>query len=661
MNRIFVLLAAIILALSGWWFFSTERAGATASDRAARRAAEETMPSELEAVEAPAFSERVSTQVEAQPAASTRDATSVPNTEEESPRARARLTIVAAETGKPLVGFLLTVDTQSAVEELATDAHGVVELVLGFQRGLLQFDHLVDSSHERFREPWEFVQDSLLVDVEAGGVFEGTLRARPPAARIQVHVVRASGAPAVHATVQLAQGTFIDGVTRWHRRRFDETDDEGIARFYLHHERDLDDSFVVALREPVEGEVSDVISIGPPLEEGPHRLVLYPGSELDVLVTDEDEQPLSGIQVRTGSYHPTRRTHNPRVLTDAQGLARLAPLPAEKIVVYVRRPNTREYLAEREVIIERESAQRVHFVLPPELLVLNLHVSGSVLDAAGEPVPDKMLVISLDGAQPQRVFTEADGSFAYESTVRAEHVTVHSMTSVFEPVIEPETITVPAGTRDLEFRQHEDSGLAIVIFEVVDARTGAPLPDEDDVAIRVYLEPDERERIVATAAFGPDEGSTEVDFLPHDNLRWLVTAPGYRERRGDLARPQAGEDPPILRVEMERGFRRELVVHDEVTADALAGVAVLDDDGKRLATTGFDGHVVIEGNEWPEWLTLDLEGYEPLRWRARSHWFHYSDRFWMTPMLESHHGGTGRIINHGEHGEPRGGENTGGE
>ena len=54
-----------------------------------------------------------------------------------------------------------------------------------------------------------------------------------------------------------------------------------------------------------------------------------------------------------------------------------------------------------------------------------------------------------------------------------------------------------------------------------------------------------------------------------------------------------------------------------------------------MATTGFDGRVVIEDVEWPEWLTLDLDGYEPLRWRARSHWYYDSGRFWMTPAPDT--------------------------
>ena len=137
------------------------------------------------------------------------------------------------------------------------------------------------------------------------------MHARAPLARIAVRVLRANGQPAPGVVVHLAQGRTVEsGWYQWHLSHFQRTDEVGEVVFHLHDESAFENKLVLTLRESLEGEVSDFLEIGPPLEEGPHELRLYPGGVLDVLVVDEGK--LAGIVT-------DRDLRRPDVTPDADG------------------------------------------------------------------------------------------------------------------------------------------------------------------------------------------------------------------------------------------------------------------------------------------------------------------------------------------------------
>ena len=541
-----------------------------------------------------------------------------------------RVTCVDAVTAVPLAGFGLDVGFAGNVWQLRTDAEGRVALDLERPRGVVDFAHRPDGGGEAFDEPWELERDSVLLDLESGRTQRVTLAARAPLARVDVVVLRADGSAAVGARIQLVQGREVQGAVRWHRWRFATTDGTGRARLLLHRTADLDSLYRLALREPLDGEVSAVHDVDPRLA-GPHRLRLVRGSQLEVEVVDGEGLGLEGFRVDLLADEPTRRLPPDPRTSDARGPVTFGPLAAGDYHALVRPSGRRAVIASGSVRVEQEVDARLAIAVPAAALAPQLHVAGRVLDPAGKPVEGRMLLVALDGEAPRRVFTEADGSFAYASAASAREVTVHAMASVYDRAVRPERLRVPAGTEGLELREVGADATRTVIFEVLDGATRAPLPDEDEVAIHVYLDGGARERVVASAAFGPDDGTCEVDFVPHPGMAWVVSAPGYREERGVFGAAPRDDTLPIVRVALEPGFRRGLTVLDSTTAAPLAGVTVWTDDRRRLATSGFDGGLVIESDRWPEWLTFEHAGYEPLRWPAARHWVNHSDRVWLAP------------------------------
>lgn len=191
---------------------------------------------------------------------------------------------------------------------------------------------------------------------------------------------------------------------------------------------------------------------------------------------------------------------------------------------------------------------------------------------------------------------------------------------------------VRAGTKGLVFQKTAKTEDLVALFEITDAHTGKALSDDVDAAVILYREPEEGKRLTARTFFGPDGGSTSVDYRPYSDLRWIVAARGYEEQHGVIALPQEGDDMPVYRVELRQGFGRAIVARESRTGRRLADVVIRDQDGVRLVTTGNDGSANILRGEWPESLTFEREGYERLSWVARSHSGNFSHQVWLEPL-----------------------------
>ncbi len=155
------------------------------------------------------------------------------------------------------------------------------------------------------------------------------------------------------------------------------------------------------------------------------------------------------------------------------------------------------------------------------------------------------------------------------------------------------------------------------------------MADEIDVAITIYLDRGPGTRILARAHFGPSAGVTDVDFVSRAGLRYVVSAPGFREVRGDLQLPVEGSPMPVHHVTLLPGFEREITLHDARTATPLVGAEVRDASGRTLGVSDRGGRVLITAAEWPETLSIELPGCAPLEWFTGNHWMSYSNRLWL--------------------------------
>jgi hypothetical protein len=548
---------------------------------------------------------------------------------------RATLRILEEGSEQPLAGFEVRVEATESTEfehRTTTDASGRLLLELPFVRGKLYLDHIADRTHERFQEPWIFVQDSFLVDVAAGVDFEQIFYARPPVARVAVRVHMGSGRPAVGARLHFGRGRKLEsGGFQWAEFQFGGTDSKGAHVFYLHDAEVFENDAVIMLHETFKGEVCAPLTIGPPLTDGPHELRLYPGGEIDIVVVDPEGKPVPGLEVWPRNLDKRNIRGKRAILTDEAGHAVFTELAGGEYSAMVRDAAASIVLAQQEIVLEPSEIKRLEMTVAAGARPAVQVVAGHVVDANGAPVPEKHLAVSLDGRKPVRIRADENGLFQHMSAVPVESVTVYGAAGLFDSVVEPEIVTVPAGTTDLEFIVGEAVPHVAALFEVLSAETGATLTDEDEVALSVYREPAPGRRVLATLAYGLSEGSSEIQFVPVGDVRWRVTAPGYHEQRGKIDLGKAlGAEPLLIRVALERGFQREVFVLDRSTGEPLEGVVAIADD-LEFGRSDFAGRILLERATWPEWIEFRLSGYEPNRWNPESHWSHHSQRFWMEP------------------------------
>jgi hypothetical protein len=355
-------------------------------------------------------------------------------------------------------------------------------------------------------------------------------------------------------------------------------------------------------------------------------------SSIAVTVLGPGDAPIAGARVRA-----TRRTRigarlpGP-VLTDEAGRARVSPLGSGVRTVEVQLEGAREWVGDTDVDLVAGQESQATIRLSKRDLP-RLAVAGRVVDEDGAALPDVGVSVEVEGGAREFLITDEGGAFELSTSRAAERVTVRAGASIFGDRFEPAALEVPFGTRGVEIRRTEALEDVFVLFELVDAGTGAPIPDSADPAIIVYRRPGPDGRVHAVARFGPTNGVTEVDFHPHDDLDWFVVAPGYREARGTIDLPEPDGTPTVHRVVLERGFARALTVRDASTGAPLAGAKVVDGGGATLGTTAGDGFVQLLGATWPEGaLTVHRDGYAPTEWDPAFYWSHHDGAVWLDRM-----------------------------
>lgn len=544
-----------------------------------------------------------------------------------------RFLILDARTEVPLVDFQISVTPSGPGSEAfagRTSSAGIIQAPDPIPPGIVDVEHLPDPDHDEYGTPWKCTLDSLLVDAFEPDVGPRVLHFRPPLHCVRIAVVGSDGQARIGCPVTLTQGARGEhDAIPWRRWHGGVTDGSGVAHIYLHDERP-GDTFAAVVDRPHLGELSDALPIEPPLRTTPYTIRTYPGAFLDVEVLVSAEATAEGVQAWSSPVDPRhRRRWEPR-LTDESGKTRLGPLAAGAHTVQARRLPDRRIQASRTVDLLPNQVVELTLDLR-RVPKAQLAVSGRVLDPMDQPARDIALAVRMDGGVPEQVFTDAAGRFEWITPKSGLWVTVDSGASLFNAPIEPERLRVPLGTTGLEFRIDDSKPAGLVIFSLVDDATGNPIPDSLDPAIILYREPSDRGRILARALFGPSDGVTEVEFVPHDDLRWVVHAPGYQEERGRIEPPIAGAPPPRIEVRMQPGFRREFHIRDANTAAPLGGVAIRRIDGGVLATTGSDGRAIVTAPAWPDLLRFDREGLVPHLWNSAGYWGEFDGAIWLEP------------------------------
>ncbi|MEM6572559.1 MAG: hypothetical protein AAF957_29360, partial [Planctomycetota bacterium] len=174
---------------------------------------------------------------------------------------------------------------------------------------------------------------------------------------------------------------------------------------------------------------------------------------------------------------------------------------------------------------------------------------------------------------------------------------------------EPESMTVPFGTRGLRFRIVERYEQVSTPFDVKDADSGEPVMGATVVVYRD--DPWTARESCLVRDGGP--GQYVVEHRGWPGLRYVVSAQGYEHAYGDAAR--SDQDESVV-VALRKGTRSPVVVVDAATLSPVAGARFVAEDGAIVATSDAEGAAELEGDEASGRLRVVAEGYVPRRWYA---------------------------------------------
>lgn len=627
MTRLAIPALALTVVGALWWLSS--RAGSATVIDVANHVGEETELVTLDADEAPIVAVRA--RGVRLPAASVD-----PPTELARPaRAAGERCVVTARVidglgGAALAGFRVALEQPYREEtrsSFTTDADGRFETPAAWQAGVLLFEH--EPSAE-YPGDWRIITQAFSLP-EGLREREVELVARHADHVVTVEVVLPDGAPAVGARVmRVLSAPEPEGQPRWRLWSTSETDAQGRARMTLLPEEALVRALAFTLREPFEGHVADRLVVPPPVGNGPWQLQLYRGGSLEVRVVDAQGVPVDGTEVHAYLDDRVRVHRDPPRTTDSGGVVRYGSLAAGRYFARTRFSGADEWVAEAEVELAHGGFETVELVISTERMP-RVAAAGTVLDAAGQPVEYEMLLARLDDGAMQRVFSRGDGSFEFLTAASGERVHLRVGASVYSEPYAPAERSVDFGTTGLEFKKTIAMESVVALFELADARSGELLSDAIEPALVLYREPAAGEPVGAVSRFGLSDGVSEVDFLPHADLHYWVTAPGYSEARGRVRAPGPDGAPKLHRIELQPGFERELEVRDAVDGALMAGARFIDESGRTLGVSDARGEVRLSAGEWPGALTVEREGYAPLEWDPGRYWMNFERTLFLSP------------------------------
>ncbi len=473
--------------------------------------------------------------------------------------------------------------------------------------GLVTVMHVPNPDDPRFAARWELDPAQFLLAAE-GPTSERhvDLFVEAPERVLEVAVARPDGTPAPASAVSLVWGERArDGAFDVIGRDFERADGSGRARFSLYDEPR--EGRLYELQAEFEGrQVSDALRLVAPLGPRPWRLDLYDGGSLEVHCSSDRGEPLSGVSSWLANGDPSRAPFARAGDTDAQGLCTFAPLASGCWSVHAVHPLTGESLV-REVELAR-GAERV---LPLTLTLAGLApgVRGVVLDEQDQPLEGVAIRIQNGNEAPVTIESRAQGRFEFWGQPSAG-IELSAGPGFLDDGYLPARLALPFGTSGIVLRRSGRQELFSFPVEIV-ARDGG----ERLAAAQLVLGTEDP--VHAEITYGAQNGLTQISFARDREVLWRAEAPGFRRSSGALAELLERRRGSVLRIELERGFERELVVRDRVTKRALAGVRVWR-DGRLAATSDEQGRVHLVAEDWPARLRFDGDGYETLDWDPRS-------------------------------------------
>ncbi|MEM1452003.1 MAG: carboxypeptidase-like regulatory domain-containing protein [Planctomycetota bacterium] len=426
--------------------------------------------------------------------------------------------------------------------------------------------------------------------------------------RLRVRVVDVDGAVVPWADVGLR---IPERVGRARRRR---ADDWGEVTFGL-DASEAAGSVALWAVEPARGRASRLVTLEEVPEEQPVLVVLEPGGWLDVTVLESrGGLPVPGASVFISSEDACGQGHS-SIDTDGRGRAALGPLVPGLREWYVGAPGSEHNV---RGAAEIELGERTEIEI--------------ALDADGDPLALEALFVDESGAarptDPGKL-GPIDHPSAWVGPSRANGRIVHAdaygrlrvhMPPCDEIVVvlntganghryEPESMTVPFGTRGLRFRIVERYERVSTRFDVKDADSGEPVKRANVVVYRD--DPWTARESCLVRNGGP--GRYVVEHRDWPGLRYVVSAQGYEHAYGDTAR--SDQDEPVV-VPLRRGTRSPVIVVDAATLSPIAGARFVAEDGAIVATSDAEGAAVLEGDEASGRLRVVASGCVPRRWYA---------------------------------------------
>lgn len=426
-----------------------------------------------------------------------------------------------------------------------------------------------------------------------------------PAPGLLVRAVDGDGAAIGGAEVEVVH---LDG-----RVRRSISGEDGIARFDPEDSPDGQNA-VVQGRHGELGLASDGLRIHGTTPDSPIELLLLPGARVEFLVLEaEGGAAVAGCNVFAD---PLVEDSSLSLIgeTDGDGRATVAPVGLGRLHWYVGAPGS-----EHNVRGVLDVAHRgVHEVL----VHLDeggqpLAVEGRFVDAQGRPFDGwtigavagrPTLMVGPDLSDLWPVHTDANGRFRYHREPCDELLVMTNLGGTGH-VYAPERVTVPFGTRGLEFRLSRSFEERELHIECLDATSGEPV---EGAHVEFYRRDPGLEREAAYAPTKRRGSGLRTKVLAIPDLRYIAWKQGYVHAHGrldDLVR-EGG------RIELTPGQRAEITVVDAGTETPIVGARILVEGGAEVAVTGEEGRAVLEGRAFDGQLEVTAEGYEPRRWYA---------------------------------------------
>ena len=493
--------------------------------------------------------------------------------------------VLFAASGEPYANKLLAIWDASSYRKLTTnDQGGFSELEIhAGSYGFAIADKLGSALG------WKLKRDRFDLSPRADGApIELELVVELATSTLEVEVVPRPGSEAPCNVTFGSPGFFIRART-WRPG-------EGDLRFGYRQSELTDGVLLWAASE--EGEFSEFVALEADRMPSRVRLDLRAGATVDVRVwTHEGEVapgrqvlliPRNGLDAMEGGAPET---------TDDAGRASFQHLPPCPTDVCLLTADGYFASYERIELLPAEHTSLEITLVPG----LPLAVSGVVLDEAGEPLANCMLVVQPEGLPrhwERNVTTGSDGTFA----LHAPECPAVVVTANLDPsggVFSPSSLRAEHGADDLVLRRTSVAAERSFQVLAIDTESGEPLDE-----------------VVASFDRGPAGRRWSITYAPRkhftvrveEDTRLRVAAEGYRSLALSLAEALdelKGDEP--LRLEMTPGLHLRLRVFDAASDTPLPEVLFVAPGGGRARSDGA-GWVTLEADTWPTYQ-VEKPGY----------------------------------------------------